>query len=43
MEDKHFVNPESFDYKRWLTKDTIQADNGFVFVPFSAGPRNCIG
>jgi len=43
MEDKYFLNPLNFDYKRWLAKDTIKNDNGFVFVPFSAGPRNCIG
>lgn len=41
--EKHFNDPLKFDYKRWLTDTPIKEDNGYVFVPFSAGGRNCIG
>ncbi|CAD8075858.1 unnamed protein product [Paramecium sonneborni] len=40
---KYFNDPNKFDYKRWLSQRPIQEDNGYVFVPFSAGGRNCIG
>ncbi|CAD8099352.1 unnamed protein product [Paramecium sonneborni] len=42
--DQHFDNASQFDYKRWLNKgNIIKNDNGFVHIPFAAGPRNCIG
>ncbi|CAK72114.1 unnamed protein product (macronuclear) [Paramecium tetraurelia] len=41
--NKHYDNPEKFDYKRWLNANPIKEDNGFVYMPFSAGMRNCIG
>ncbi|CAK74504.1 unnamed protein product (macronuclear) [Paramecium tetraurelia] len=42
--DKHFENAQEFDYKRWLNKgNVIKNDNGFIHIPFAAGPRNCIG
>ncbi|CAD8127293.1 unnamed protein product [Paramecium sonneborni] len=40
---KHFSNPENFDYKRWLEAEPIKENHQFVYLPFSAGPRNCIG
>ncbi|CAK65177.1 unnamed protein product (macronuclear) [Paramecium tetraurelia] len=40
---KHFPNPEKFDYKRWLEKEPIKENHQFVYLPFSSGPRNCIG
>jgi len=39
-------DPEKFDPDRWLTPSKTQksiASNAFVFTPFSAGGRNCIG
>ncbi|CAD8159924.1 unnamed protein product [Paramecium pentaurelia] len=41
--DKYFDDSNKFDYKRWLNQRPIKEDNGYVFVPFSAGGRNCIG
>lgn len=41
--NKFYDNPDKFDYKRWLNANPIKEDNGFVYMPFSAGMRNCIG
>ncbi|CAD8171018.1 unnamed protein product [Paramecium octaurelia] len=41
--DKYFDNYKEFDHKRFLKAQAIKEDNGFVNIPFSAGPRNCIG
>ncbi|CAD8076893.1 unnamed protein product [Paramecium primaurelia] len=41
--DKYFENFEDFDHKRFMKSQAIKEDNGFVNIPFSAGPRNCIG
>jgi len=39
--DGHFEEPEKFKPERWNKKN---ADlDSFVFIPFSAGSRNCIG
>jgi len=38
---KHFENPDSFNPERWLT--TSINDNMLAWIPFSMGPRNCIG
>ncbi|XP_070498808.1 cytochrome P450 4d2-like [Chironomus tepperi] len=38
----YFDDPEEFKPERFLDK-VLKNENAFVYVPFSAGPRNCIG
>ena len=38
---KYFEHPEKFLPERWLDKSSVL--DSFVYIPFSAGPRNCIG
>ena len=38
----YFKNPHDFNIDRWLNDETKMLDPT-LFVPFSAGPRNCIG
>ncbi|CAD8123912.1 unnamed protein product [Paramecium sonneborni] len=40
---KYFDNPLEFNYKRWLQTQSIKENNNFVFIPFSSGPKNCVG
>lgn len=37
---EYFPNPDAFSPERWIDND---GTNPFIYVPFSAGPRNCIG
>lgn len=39
---KYYKNPETFDPDRWLDKK-IYNEEPYSFIPFSAGPKSCIG
>lgn len=40
--EKYFEEPDLYRPERWLTKKEQELP-GFVYLPFSAGSRNCIG
>lgn len=41
---QNFVEPDSFIPERWLGNDPrFENDKKSVLMPFSNGPRNCLG
>lgn len=40
---KYFEQPESFKPERFSGERSMEKQNSYTYIPFSAGPRNCIG
>ena len=40
---KYFSNPDAFRPERWIEKQDMGVKDPFLFLPFSAGGRRCIG
>lgn len=40
---QYFVNPEEFIPERFDGEKSMEKFNPYKYIPFSAGPRNCIG
>lgn len=40
---EYFDEPDVFKPERFLDEQLMQKKNPFTYLPFSAGPRNCIG
>ena len=47
LNDKYYKDPQTFNLYRWVEGhqdyEVNVTKNPFIFTPFSAGPRNCIG
>lgn len=41
--EKFYTDPETFNPERFLGERSMEKQNSFTYIPFSAGPRNCIG
>eukprot|EP01017_Pseudomicrothorax_dubius_P048610 TRINITY_DN8881_c0_g2_i1.p1 TRINITY_DN8881_c0_g2~~TRINITY_DN8881_c0_g2_i1.p1 ORF type:complete len:383 (+),score=69.49 TRINITY_DN8881_c0_g2_i1:224-1372(+) len=39
----YFKNPQEFRPERWLNEEEVSKLDPFIYIPFSAGSRNCIG
>lgn len=41
--EKYFSNPQKFLPERWFSEVSNKERNAYVYQPFSAGIRNCVG
>lgn len=42
MNPKVYPNPQKFDPDRFSAENMLNQDS-YTYIPFSGGPRNCIG
>lgn len=43
MDPKIFPEPHKFDPERFSPDKPAMNTDGYTYIPFSGGPRNCIG
>lgn len=42
-DERYWVKPNEFRPERWVNPEEVRRRNAFAWLPFSGGPRVCIG